>query len=175
MRRGELGRAVAFAAVAACVCPFVLGLATPLLGAALAWETMIIGSVALYLAWVVPGRTLGRAAGLTSLVVAAAILVLGGGQAALALGLASTLSCVRCLTAKGGGATRNVWIELALVGTGLALAGHLLASPVLPEALALWGFYLVQSAHGLLARGPGNREPEIDRFTRAARRIEALL
>ncbi len=87
------------------------------------------------------------------------------------------LSVARAALLRRTTPARAVAIEAALVGCGLAFARFLAASAAQPTALALWGFFLVQSC-GFLVDG-GERRPydgrHPDAFEEAyARATEAL-
>ena len=72
-------------------------------------------------------------------------------------------------------------LEIALIGGGLALATHLFGDGRFPEAWAIWGFFLVQSAfflsRGRSAKRPGDTSAptEPDPFEAACRRARELL
>jgi hypothetical protein len=177
-------RSLALALLAALGCPPWLGVAGPALGWGLAFQLYAVGSAALYLAAIAPRRMTGvLAAG--ALGAGGCALALGGASlhttcVAMALGLGALRSIALWPGTTPGGFTARALAEFALLGGGLALASHLFASRTpFPGALALWGFFLAQSAFflipGLAARASAGAAAAGDPFELTTRRLRALL
>ena len=184
MSSGGLGRGIAFAALCAVVCPLYLAGVQPLLGASAAFETAMCLATALYVGRVCPGSRRGRATALLATFGAMALVPLGVEQGPLALLLALTIGLLRSYAAH----TRarpiaRLGLEVLLLGGGLALAAHLYRGGVAPEALALWGFFLIQSAFALVPLRPAwpttpggtPGAPGSDPFAQASRQLRELL
>jgi len=182
------GRSLAFAAVAAAACPLYLAFAGLLLGWKLAMATYVVALAALYVLGIAsrPARGLAAAAGVV--LCGLAMLALGASGVGLAFGVAALLGALRsgllCRGRAAGGDAfaRRLAIEVGLLGGGLALAFHLGRSALAPEALAVWGFFMAQSAFFLIggaearaARRDDEAAPDVDPFERAVRRAAALL
>jgi hypothetical protein len=104
------------------------------------------------------------------------VAVAAGSSHAAALGAAIALGLARSGLLYRSRGARGIAIEALLLGGGLVLARFLMATGVLGPALALWGFFLVQSAFFAIG-GPQMREAAVvgDRFESARRRALALL
>jgi len=174
--RSGFHRTLLFGALAALGVPAVGLLAAPVLGFGTAICLYVLGLAATYLAWIAGGarRALGAAAlaGLGSLV----LLVLAPGPFLLAVGAALLVAVVRSGFLYRGPQPRLLLLEGVLLLAGLAVAEALAAPGVLGIALAIWGYFLVQSLYFLLAR-PARRavRPAGDPFERARERLERLL
>jgi hypothetical protein len=176
-RRNGFSRSLLFAALAAGGALPWLVLARPLLGGYPALAVYLVGTVAAYLASLAAERSRALAA----LALATAAGMGAAGLAAslgeLALGLGIVLAVGRVTLFRRAASARSVAIEVVLVGGGLVFARFLAGNSPLAIVLAVWGFYLVQSFHPLLAslpaRADAGRHP--DPFEDACGRALALL
>jgi hypothetical protein len=168
-----------FALLAALACAVMSALLEPIAGRGVVFHTVILTAAAAYLALGPGGRLLDWAA---LLVVAVASFALGADSLSLAVGLALVIALARSARSEDeasiGPALR--WsIELMLCGFALALAAHLSQSTSQPEARALWGYLLVQSAYPLCIQArlawQSRCRARVDPFVSAARRLETLL
>jgi len=169
-------RSLIFAALAAALYLPVAVFVPMILG----WKLTMFGYVAFvtgaYVAGIAP--TLSRGVRLGAL---ASILVLVGSlwvRGPWSLFVAATIAIAVCragflYTSKPG---RALLAEV-VIGTGaLWLAEHLLTSVGAGVALALWGFFLVQSCYFLIgAIQPRVQKPDIDPFEAAHQRALAIL
>jgi hypothetical protein len=176
-RIDSVGRSAAVAAAAAGVWIAWRVVAAPLFGVAAARAIYLVVVTALYagaLAASPPRRAstavLVGAVGLASSAVA-------GDGPGLVLALATVLAVARASLLRRTTPARAVAIEAALVGGGLAFARFLATGAAQPTALALWGFFLVQSCAFLVEDGesPTYDGQHPDAFEEAyARATEAL-
>lgn len=169
MRMGTFSGSLAFGALAALGATAFLVATRPLLGGSVAWSVYCTAVAVVYLVAIAPDRSRGLrigclagALGLVSLLVApnSMVAVLG---AVLLLGLMRSGFVFR---AKPG---RALVVELGLLSGGLVLANALADTGSLGPALAMWGFFLVQSVYFLIG-GIGTRSgpsPGIDPFQEA--------
>jgi hypothetical protein len=171
--RHGLGRSLLFAALAGAAypaCALLAGGASP--GDALG--RYLVGAAVLYAA-------LGQADARRAVAVGAAAAALGLLALALLPGLGARALAAALVTAFGrgaaarGGAARRLVAE-ALLAAGSLAAVRLLAGPhPIDGGIAVWGFFLVQSAGlvlpGTAARGERGEDP----FERAARALDELL
>lgn len=182
---GSFSRSLRFALLCAASCGLWVAFAAPVVGRTLAVESAFSLAAAAYLVGIAPRRATGMTAG-TLLLAASALLMLAGVRAstfasALAVAIGVLRSAWLWPVSRGDAAAfaRRFLAELALVGGGLAFAVKLGQAGVFPEALALWGFLLVQSAFFVLegAAAPAVRaEPiAIDPFEGSCRRLRAVL
>lgn len=177
MRIGSFGRSAAFAAAVAVVWIAWLVVAAPFIGVAAARAVYLVVATALY-AGALPASPPRRAS--TTVLVGAVGLALSavvGVGPELALALATVLGTARAALLHRTTPARAVAIEAALVGGGLAFARFLAAGAAQPTALALWGFFLVQSCAFLVAgverRPDDGRHP--DAFEEAYARATEVL
>ena len=184
-RPGGFSRSLRFALLCAAACGLWIVLAGPILGRKLAVESAFALAAGAYLIGIAPRRTTGMTAA-TLLLGASAVLMLAGVRAsifasALAVGIGVLRSAWLWPVSPGDAAAfaRRFLAELALLGGGLAFAAKLGRADVFPEALALWGFLLVQSAFFVLegAAAPAVRAQPmaIDPFEGSCRRLRAVL
>jgi hypothetical protein len=177
MRWNGLGRSLLFAAFAAAAfVPFAV-VATPFAGWSGSVAAYAIASAAAYLLGLGPSLRQGfAAAGLLVLGVAALALVAPSDRdvvvsAALALGLLRSGLLYRSRFA------RALAVEGALLGAGLLLAEALFDGGIASTVLAIWAFYLVQSAFFVVGgvRARSDLAEELDPFDAAHARALALL
>ena len=175
--RSAFSRTLLFAALAAGgAIPWLL-LSRPALGGYPALAVYLVGTVAAFLASLAAERS--RAISAFVLATAAGMGVAGfaASLGELALGLGIVLAVGRAALFHRAGSVRSVAIEVVLIGGGLVFARFLAGHSPLALVLAIWGFYLVQSFHPLLAgvpaRADAGRHP--DPFEDACGRALALL
>ncbi len=181
------GRSLLFAFLCAGGAPFYLGLMQIVGGWKLAFATYLLLAAAVYLAGVSRRPLRGIAAAGTALLCGSLLLLFGASVSELALALAVLIGLFRsgllhpARQKNASGFARRFATEAGLIGAGLALGSYLFHGPLVPEASALWGFFLVQSAFFLIggASAPTRRDlselHETDPFERACRRARALL
>ena len=174
MRWNSFARSVVFAAAAALLAvPFFL-LFAPLFGAHTAVAGLSIVLSAAYVAGIAGDvrRGLGAAAlvGLLGLLVVA----IAGSLAEVVIGSAVVLAVVRSgLLHRRRGGARTLAVEVFLGVAGLLVARFLADASIAGLALAIWGFFLVQSFFFLLGAAPGavRVHREVDPFERARGRL----
>lgn len=150
MRCNSFPRSLGFAAVAAAAyLPFLL-LAAPLLGLGTARGIYLAALVPLYVAGIAPRRAGGIGAALLAGLLACGALIVTDSLTGLALALAAILSFLRSGLLYESRPARAWAFELLLTGGGLALATSLLGRSDSSVALAVWGFFLVQSGFFLV-------------------------
>jgi hypothetical protein len=176
MRWNSFGRSLLFAAIAGAAWPAFALFAAPLLGFRAAFSLYLVGTTAVYVAGLAPSLARGIASAFVAVAIAVGVAVLAGTSHAAALGAAIALGLARSGLLYRNRGARAIAIEALLLGGGLALARFLLADGVLGPALALWGFFLVQSAFFAIG-GLQVRDAVVvgDRFESARRRALALL
>ena len=182
---GGFARSLRFAVLCAAACALWIVLAAPIAGRTLGVESALALATAAYLIGVAPRRASGMTAAALLLAASAALALVGMGPASFACALAVALGVLRSgwlwpvPRSDAAAFARRFIAELALVGGGLAFAARLSHAGVFPEALALWGFLLVQSAFFVLegAAAPAVRgaEPPVDPFEGSCRRLRAVL
>ena len=178
MRAGFV-RALVFAACAGALLPGVALLLTPRLGVEGALGVHLLATGAAWLAWLAPDARRGVAAAALFSALGVAVLLLAPDLATQAVALAVAFGAARGV-AHPTPSGRALLRELALATAGLALARLLAAPDPVSAALAVWGYFLAQSAffldasarHRGTAAGP---DADDDRFDRARRAAEALL
>jgi len=177
MRWNDFGRSLVFAAVAAAAAvPYWLAIA-PALGWNTALSSYAVLSTSAYLAGV--GRSLrqGLGAALLAFALGSAAAVLAPSPrealaaAAVLLGLCRSGLLYR---ARFG---RAVVAESVLLVAALGLANHLLAGSPFSAVLAVWGFFLVQSAFFLIGATDARVERPVgaDPFEVAVARVGEIL
>ena len=176
MRWNSFARSVLFAAIAGAAWPAFALAAAPLFGMRAALSLYGVGATAVYIAGLAPGLARGLASAFVAIAITVAVAAVAGTPGAAALGAALALGVARSgLIFRRRGA-RAIAVEILLLGGGLALARFLSGPGVLGSALAIWGFFLVQSAFFVIG-GLRSHDPAValDRFESARRRALALL
>jgi hypothetical protein len=176
MRWDSFARSVGFAAVAALAVPAAFALAGPYIGVAATWKLAGVAAATLYVLGLAPDRP--RRARVAVVASALGLLLLG-----LPLGVAATLTGAAAIVAvcRSGliyrsRPSRGLAIEALLGGAGLATASFLATGSVASFALAVWGYFLVQSGFFLIGGVASRTDPAaIDPFERARRQLDALL
>jgi len=175
----SFAKSALFALLAALACVVMSVTLEPIVGRGFVFHAAIVAAAGAYVALGPGGRLLDWAA-LSA--VAVASFALDADSLSLATGLALVIAFARSARSEDdasiGPALR--WsIEITLCGFALALAAHLSQSASQPEARALWGYFLVQSAYPLCIQArlawQGRCRARVDPFVSAARRLETLL
>ncbi len=176
-RRNAFARGLLFAigaAIAALLAPaFALG--------SLALHVLLLaGLVPAYLLVIAPDLRRGLGVSLTLLLVSGLLWAIGTPPAQLATLQLLALGIVRSGVFYPGGKLRAVLIEGSLIGTGIAFAGFLVGTRPswmsVDIALAVWGFFLVQSSFALIgARTEVTPGQQRDPFDEANARATAVL
>jgi hypothetical protein len=137
---------------------------------------MLAGVVA-HLAIAAPSRGRRLLAAGAAAALGAAVMALPQGIGATAISGALLLGVCRSALLFRSRPARAWLLEVALLGSGLALAAFLADRSLASLALACWGFWLVQSAFFLVGGVAPRPEgpPQEDPFDRARGRILALL
>ena len=175
MRCNSFLRSVIYAALASLGYVPYATLVSPLLGPEGSLGLYLVGVTALYLAGLAPRRRFGMALGGGLLGLGA--FVLAGSTGALIVALAAFLGLVRSGFLYRAQPARAALLEGLLLGGGL-LFGRFLVDPSAPGiALAIWGFFLVQSLFFLVGGIRARSEPEtrLDPFEEARSRALSLL
>jgi hypothetical protein len=170
------GRSLVFAALAAGGLPVAVTFGAPLFGSATSVRLYLIAVAGLYAA----GLSEERSRRLSALVMATGVgtllALLPLGLAGTALGAAGIVAVGRSVIAQRHRTLRACVIESVLAGVGLAVAGFLASGGMLSLCLAVWGYFLVQSAYFLIGgRAARHSDPPRDPFERARVRLERLL
>ena len=169
-------RSILFAVAAAAGLPVAAWLLSPLLGASAALATYTGATAIVYLAAMAPSRRAGVAAAALAALLIAGLLVLPLRLSTLAAGAAVVIAVCRSGLLYRSRPLRAILLESTLVVGGLALAGFLAGKDLASGALAMWGFYLVQSLFPLAAGvEPRSPQAEVDPFDRARGQLRALL
>ena len=137
----------------------------------------LVASAAIYVAGLTPRRVHGVGAAIVVALLGALFAAVTREPEVVALGTAIGVGVCRSGLLYRARTGRALATEIGLLGGGLLLARFLAAPGVLGVALALWGFFLVQSGFFLIG-GVAERRGDtrgIDRFETAHRRALALL
>lgn len=177
MSRSAFLRSLLFAALAAAALWVGAPLLAPLCGARGAARFLLLAGVGAHVAIAAPSRGRGLLAAGSAALLGVALLALPLGIGATAVGGAAWLGVCRSGLLYRSRPARALLLELALLGSGLALAAFLADHSLASLALACWGFWLVQSAFFLVGGVAPRPEdsPQEDPFDRARSRILALL
>ncbi|UCE86816.1 MAG: hypothetical protein JSU66_03520 [Deltaproteobacteria bacterium] len=178
MRWNSFARSVGFAAVAAALAiPFVL-LLGPWLGRDGAAAAYAIAISSVYLAGIAAGRRRAIAAAALAGLLGAVLYAVAASFVELAIGAALVLATLRSgLLYRARRPARALALEACLGAGGLLLARFLADASLAGFALAVWGFFLVQSVFFLLGSRalPDGTPTERDPFERAQGRLLELL
>ena len=176
MPRHRFARSLAFGAVAAlAIVPFLLTFG-PALGSAGALALSSVLSTSGYLAVVAPGHARGLRVGFLALVMGM-VLFWSASPSTTVLGSAAILAVMRSGFLYRSRPGRALLVEASLLFAGLALAKALAGSSVSSVALAVWGFFLVESLFFLVGGTAARPEEEFaeDPFDRARREAVRLM
>jgi len=178
MRLDSFARSALFAAGAAALWPAFAMTAAPFVGWRPALAIYLAGVTTLYVTGLGgAGGARHRAIALATAGVVLAFAAFAHTTAELAVALAAVLGCVRSALLYRTRPARAVATEVALLAGGLIFARFLAGPSVLSIAVALWGFFLVQSLFFLVARPKPRAHTtlQIDPFDEAHRRATTLL
>ena len=175
-RWDDFTRSLAFAAIAAPGLAVAVVFGSPLFGSEAAARLYLIAIASLYAFGVARGRA-GRAAALAcAIALGLALATAPIGLAATAVGAAGLIALSRSALTARGRRLRALAIEAALAGVGLALAERIASGGLLALCLALWAYFLIQSAYFLFGDyGDGADRAPRDAFEQARARLERLL
>ena len=177
MRCNTFARSALFAAVAAAGWLSWVLVVAPLLGVWNARAVYLVGVTAVYVAGLSTQSKRRLPVALATLLVAAVVALIAHTTAELAIGLAAILGIARSGLLYRAAPARALATEVSLLLGGLVFARFLAAVSLPATALALWGFFLVQSLFflvaGVRARAVSGVHP--DPFEEAQRRALALL
>ncbi len=174
-RRG-FARTLLFGALAALGVPAVKLLGTPLVGSSAAMGLYFAALAVGYLAAIAGTARRAAAVTLLSLPAACVVLLLASRPAGVALGAAAIVALGRSAFLYRAPWPRLFVVETVLLVLGLGLARSVAVPGAIGAMLAVWTWFLVQSAWFLLARpGAGARSQPGDGFERARERLERLL
>jgi len=177
MKWNSFGTSLAFASLAGAAWPAFALAAVPAVGTRAALSLYLVASAAIYVAGLTPRRVQGMGAAIVAALLGALFAAVAREPAVVALGAAIGVGVCRSGLLYRARAGRALATETCLLGGGLLLARFLAAPGFLGVALALWGFFLVQSGFFLIggvSERPGDARG-IDRFESARRRALALL
>ncbi len=177
MRGGSLLGGLAFAVVAALGAIPWLMVTGLFLGHGDATALYCLGLLILYVITIATGWPRALSTGALAAVLAAVLGALAPSSALVLAGAAVALAVLRSGFLYRSRPLRGLLIEGLLAGGGLAFAGLLAGSSLLGTALAIWGFFLVQSLF-FLAGGVAERSddgPAADPFDRAREQALALI
>ncbi len=178
----RFGKSLVFALAAASAFPlFALSLSP--LGSMRSFSLYFVLATSFYLCGLGRHRPRSLAAGVVTAACGLSALLAGGTLVEASLLVAGLLGVFRSgllfhTFGRGGRSFGRAFaIEVILLGTGLGLTFFLLDYSILSKALALWGFFLVQSAY-LLIGGEWRRVEEEsagDPFGKACARAYAIM
>jgi hypothetical protein len=174
---GTFSGSLVFGAAAALASVAFLVAMRPLLGGSLALSTYCVTAAVFYLVAMAPSWSRGIRIGFLAGVLGGATLVFAPNATVAVLGATVLLGVLRSgflFRARPG---RALLVELILLAGGLLLANALASTGSLGFAMAIWGFFLVQSVYFLLG-GIGERSestPELDPFEQACVRATRVM
>lgn len=177
MRWNGFGSSLAFALGAAAGWPVFALAAGPRIGASAALSLYLVGLATVYAFGLGADRARGLAAALLAGGLAAAFVAVARDPAVVALGAAIGIGLARSALLHRRSTARAIATEATLLGLGLLLARFLASPGLLGIALALWGFFLVQSVFFAIG-GASERRADagaIDAFDRAKRQMLEVL
>jgi hypothetical protein len=177
MRWNDFGRSVIFAAVAAAgFVPFSIA-ATPWLG----WQGVVIAyaiaTATTYLIGAGPTRSQGLLAGVALGLGATVVAIASPSAAVTVAAVAIGMGALRSGLLYRSRFARAAVVEAALAGFGLAIAARLFDGSTFSVVLAVWAFYLAQSAFFLVGgvAPRSHAEAAVDPFDAAHARAIAVL
>ncbi len=175
VRRG-FARTLVFGVLAALAVPAIRLLLAPVLGHSLTLSLTWVGLAIAYPAWIAGSLRRGVRAALLAGSGGVVLLALMPGPSFVAAGAALLVASVRSGFLYRAARSRLLVLEGLLLVVSLAVANALASPGVLGIALAVWGYFLVQSLYFLLARPrPRAASEGRDPFERARERLESLL
>jgi hypothetical protein len=175
-RWNGFGRAVVFAAGAAAAVFAAEVLLAPVLGARATLRGFALASAAVYLAGLGPSWRRGSAAAVAAAVTGVGVLTLPLSVSHTAVAAAGVIALGRSGILYRSRPLRALALEALLATGGLALASTLAGGGAASLALAVWGFFLVQSVFFLIGGIEARPDPgPADPFERARAELLALL
>jgi hypothetical protein len=177
MKWNGFGSSLGFALGAAAGWPVFALVAGPRIGASAALSLYLVGVAAVYAFGLTADRVRGLGAAALTGAIAAAFAAIARDPAVVALGAAIGIGLARSALLHRRSTGRAIAVEVTLLGIGLLLARFLASPGLLGIALALWGFFLVQSIFFAIG-GASERRPDtgaMDPFERAKRRAMEVL
>jgi len=178
MRMGTFAGSLVYGFVAALAAVPYLMVTRPLFGTSTALASFYVAAAVAYVGLIAPGWSRGVRIGLLAAALGLGIVLLAPNPT---VALAGTLVLVGLMRSgflfRWKGPARALVIELSVLGGGLALARVLDGEGALGLALAVWGFFLVQSVYFLIG-GIGRRGgpvDEVDPFQHAYREANRLM
>jgi len=177
MRWNGFGRSLLFAALAAGAFPVFALLANPVVGRTSALSLYLLGIAVIYLAGLAPRRSRAVVAAAVAAALGIGVFLLAPNVGTVATGAALTLGVGRSGVLYRSRRARALLAETLLLAGGLALARFLAGPGTLQVALAIWGFFLVQSFFFLLGGVAERAEARagLDPFEVARARALALM
>jgi hypothetical protein len=175
-RWDRFGASLAFAALAAAGLPVAVTFAGALFGGDAAARLYAIAAAGVYAVGLCPDRSRRVAAAASAAFAGMVLALLPLDLRDTAIGAAGIVAFVRGILLPDAKNLRALAIEVALGAAGLATAAWFARGGLLALCLAIWGYFLVQSAYFLIdARAAGAGEAARDPFDRARTRLERLL
>lgn len=168
--------ALVFGAVAAAGLLVLEPLLAPWLGLRGSLRCFAVGVATLYLLGLGESWRRGFVASALAAALGTLLLAMPLGVASTAYGAAGLVALGRSGVLYRARPLRAFCLEALLLLGGTALAGFLAGTSLTSLALAVWGYFLVQSAFFLVGGVSIRREPgPVDPFERAAAELQALL
>jgi hypothetical protein len=177
MRLGTFAGSLVYAAISALVAIPYLMAARPILGSSIAWSSCCVAMVVGYLIAIAPSWARGIRIGLLAGVFGLGIVVLAPSTSVAVLACMVLLGLMRSGFLLRTKPARALVTETGLLAAGLAMAYVLAGWGVLSIALAIWGFFLVQSLYFLVG-GIGQRAgraEDVDPFEKAHKQAVRLM
>ena len=176
MRWNSFSGTLWFAALVAVGLPAAVLVLGSGLGGRAAVSVYIVASACFYLVGCAPGRRRSLLVAIPVAAVGGLILLLAPEPEQAAVLSAAMIAACRSGFLYRSRPGRALLVELVLASVGLAVAGLLWGPGLLTAALALWGYYLVQSIFFLVGGVQVRRRPaEGDAFELARSRLLTLL
>lgn len=177
MKWNGFASSLGFALGAAAGWPVFALVTGPVVGASAALSLYLVCIAAVYAFGLTADRARGLAAAALGGALAAAFAAIARDPAVVALGAATGIGLARSALLHRRSPGRAIGIEATLLGVGLLLARFLASPGLLGIALALWGFFLVQSVFFAIGGVSELRADSagMDPFERAKRRAMEVL
>jgi len=176
LRWDGFGRSLLFAALAAGGLPVAVTFGGPLIGSAASVRCYLLLIAVCYAVGMSAERSRRLVAFGMASVAAFVLAILPLGLPGTAIGAAAIIAVARSAIAQRHRTLRACAIEATLGIGSLGVASFLASGGLLALCLALWGFFLVQSAYFLIGgRAPRRDSAPRDPFERARQRLERLL
>ena len=175
MRSAGILSTLIFGAAVGAAWPAVSLLVGPLLGASGALGLYLLAVAVAYVTALAPRGARRVRGALAGLALAFTVGVLAPNLASVVAGAALVVAVCRGVVVWPGPRVRTLTLEILLGSLGLLLARWLAGGDSISVGLAIWGYFVVQSAF-FCVRAPATPGiPEMDPFDLAVRRAEQLL